>query len=78
MSFGTWENSLALFQTFTSHSSNGNDVNVCVGKEWHRFPSSFFLPNNNWNLKFIKSEFNGQLPAPYPVDEPGKTSLSLL
>lgn len=19
--------------------------NVCVGKEWHRFPSSFFLPN---------------------------------
>ena len=21
------------------------EVNVCVGKEWHRFPSSFFLPN---------------------------------
>lgn len=18
--------------------------NVCIGKEWHRFPSSFFLP----------------------------------
>ena len=22
-----------------------NNYNVCVGKEWHRFPSSFFLPN---------------------------------
>ena len=20
------------------------EVNLCVGKEWHRFPSSFFLP----------------------------------
>lgn len=22
------------------------DVNVCVGKEWYRFPSSFFLPDD--------------------------------
>ena len=22
------------------------NVNVCVGKEWYRFPSSFFLPSN--------------------------------
>lgn len=21
-------------------------INVCVGKEWHRYPSSFFLPND--------------------------------
>ena len=40
-------------------------VNVCIGKEWHRFPSSFFLPNNDWNLRFLKSEFRGQLPQPY-------------
>lgn len=20
-------------------------INVCVGKEWHRYPSSFFLPD---------------------------------
>ncbi|GFT42058.1 alpha-1,2-mannosyltransferase ALG9 [Nephila pilipes] len=39
-------------------------VNVCMGKEWYRFPSSFFLPDN-WNLKFLKSEFRGQLPKPY-------------
>lgn len=25
-----------------------NDVNInfCIGKEWHRFPSSFFFPSN--------------------------------
>ncbi|KAK6962505.1 alpha-1 2-mannosyltransferase ALG9-like isoform X1 [Biomphalaria glabrata] len=40
-------------------------VNVCVGKEWYRFPSSFFLPNRNWHLQFLKSEFQGLLPKPY-------------
>ena len=73
-------------------------VNVCVGKEWHRFPNSFFLPNNkydtnpqekknknvglmpyflfrySWNLKFIKSEFKGQLPAEYS-SSPNATTL---
>lgn len=40
-------------------------VHVCVGKEWHRFPSSFFLPNKDWEMKYLKSEFRGQLPQPY-------------
>ena len=26
-------------------------INVCVGKEWHRFPSSFFLPDNRYLSK---------------------------
>ncbi|XP_054707313.1 alpha-1,2-mannosyltransferase ALG9-like [Uloborus diversus] len=39
-------------------------VNVCVGKEWYRFPSSFFLPLN-WNLRFLQSEFRGQLPKQF-------------
>lgn len=38
-------------------------LNVCVGKEWHRFPSSFFLPDHKWKLRFLKSEFAGQLPS---------------
>ncbi|KAM6115625.1 alpha-1,2-mannosyltransferase ALG9 isoform 3-T3 [Phoenicopterus ruber ruber] len=42
----------------------GRLVNVCVGKEWHRFPSSFLLPDN-WQLQFILSEFRGQLPKPF-------------
>ncbi|XP_063426671.1 alpha-1,2-mannosyltransferase ALG9-like [Mytilus trossulus] len=40
-------------------------VNVCVGKEWYRFPSHFFMPGDNWSLQFIQSEFKGQLPKPY-------------
>ncbi|XP_022080995.1 alpha-1,2-mannosyltransferase ALG9-like [Acanthaster planci] len=27
-------------------------VNVCIGKEWYRFPNSFFLPEKIWGLFF--------------------------
>ncbi|XP_055698736.1 alpha-1,2-mannosyltransferase ALG9 [Phlebotomus papatasi] len=37
-------------------------VNVCFGKDWYRFPSSFFLPTN-YRVRFIESEFKGMLPA---------------
>lgn len=42
-----------------------SDINVCVGKEWYRYPSSFFLPGARWKLRFLKSGFKGQLPKPY-------------
>lgn len=42
-----------------------SQIHVCFGKEWHRYPGSFFLPNKKWNIHFIKSEFDGMLPAPY-------------
>jgi alpha-1,2-mannosyltransferase len=38
--------------------------NVCLGKEWYRFPSSFALPHNV-HAKFIKSEFSGLLPGEF-------------
>ncbi|KAF5295400.1 hypothetical protein FQA39_LY13061 [Lamprigera yunnana] len=50
---------------------NNNPVNVCFAKDWHRYPSSFFLPNNNWNIRFIQSEFKGVLPVPYSELENG-------
>ena len=28
--------------------SNGEIINVCFGKEWYRFPSSFFLPSDRY------------------------------
>lgn len=40
-------------------------VNVCMAKDWHRYPSSFFLPNKHWNIRFVRSEFKGILPIPY-------------
>ncbi|XP_044750721.1 alpha-1,2-mannosyltransferase ALG9 [Coccinella septempunctata] len=45
------------------------NINVCIGKDWHRFPNSFFLPNTQWDIRFIKSEFDGMLPAPYATTE---------
>lgn len=37
---------------------------VCLGKEWYRFPSSYFLPNG-LRAKFIRSEFKGLLPGEF-------------
>lgn len=37
---------------------------VCFGKDWYRFPTSYFLPNG-MKAKFIKSEFDGLLPGEY-------------
>ncbi|RKP27837.1 Alg9-like mannosyltransferase family-domain-containing protein [Syncephalis pseudoplumigaleata] len=34
---------------------------VCVGKEWFRFPSSYFLPTHA-RLHFLRSHFHGLLP----------------
>lgn len=39
-------------------------VIVCVGKEWYRFPTSFFLSSNT-RLNFIDDGFKGQLPQPF-------------
>ena len=39
------------------------EVNVCFGKDWYRFPSSFALPSNKYSVRFVKSEFKGILPA---------------
>jgi hypothetical protein len=38
---------------------------VCIGDEWHRFPSSFFLPGPAYRLQFVKSGFDGLLPRPF-------------
>ena len=32
---------------------------ICVGREWHKFPSSFFIPDK-FRLEFIKSAFEGK------------------
>jgi alpha-1,2-mannosyltransferase len=59
--------------TFTAYSAPlnvyqplhlGVEDTVCLGKEWYRFPSSFFLPDGV-HAKFIKSEFAGLLPGEF-------------
>ena len=41
------------------------DVNVCIGSEWHRFPSSFFLPSPEYQVKWLDDGFRGLLPLPF-------------
>lgn len=44
-------------------------INVCYGKEWYRYPSSFHLPSSRrYRMRFIRSEFRGQLPKLYEND----------
>ncbi|KAI4159270.1 MAG: hypothetical protein LQ342_006731 [Letrouitia transgressa] len=41
-----------------------SEENVCLGKDWYRFPSSYFLPKG-MRAKFIKSGFDGLLPGQF-------------
>lgn len=47
-------------------------VRLCVGSEWYRYPSSFYVPNEKVQVSFVRSEFHGQLPQPFPVSQPQK------
>lgn len=49
-----------------AHLEGGN---VCIGREWYHFPTSFFL-NNDQRLKYIKSGFDGLLPGDFKEGEP--------
>ena len=48
-------------------------LNLCVGREWHRFPSAFLLPSPRWRLRFVLSEFRAQLPQPFVAPPPEGT-----
>ncbi|KAK9719431.1 mannosyltransferase [Basidiobolus ranarum] len=61
------------FLNHTIQVHNGTEVNVCVGKEWYRFPSHYFLPDN-FRLKFVRSSFRGLLPKYFYEDPSGKSS----
>lgn len=54
---------LKVFEPLGEVANPGESV--CFGKEWYRFPSSFFLPKG-MRAKFIKSEFDGLLPGEFP------------
>ncbi|EGV65001.1 mannosyltransferase [Yamadazyma tenuis] len=45
-------------------ASSSSSTNVCIGREWYHFPSSFFLPDNH-RLRFIRSGFDGLLPRDF-------------
>ncbi|EGN93107.1 glycosyltransferase family 22 protein [Serpula lacrymans var. lacrymans S7.3] len=38
------------------------NLSLCIGKEWHRFPSHYLVPDGV-QVYFVKSDFEGLLPA---------------
>ncbi|CUF82723.1 mannosyl transferase, putative [Bodo saltans] len=61
----------------SSSASPMHRVVVCVGKEWYRFPTHFFLPHNSHNTSsgastyaFLRTKsFSGALPKPFSSTE---------
>lgn len=49
--------------------NSNQPINICIGKDWYRYPSSFFLPSTRYSIRFVKSEFRGMLPAYYSNHE---------
>ncbi|KAL2170467.1 hypothetical protein VTG60DRAFT_4847 [Thermothelomyces hinnuleus] len=45
-------------------TTGGPGDTVCFGKDWYRFPTSFFLPRD-MRAKFVRSEFRGLLPGEF-------------
>lgn len=45
-------------------ANSSSSSNVCVGREWYRFPSSYFLTQSQ-RLKFVASGFAGLLPGEF-------------
>ncbi|OWZ00604.1 Alpha mannosyltransferase, partial [Phytophthora megakarya] len=46
-------------------------VNLCLLKEWYRFPTSFFIPSNSTKVQFVKSSFSGLLPKAFEEHQNG-------
>ena len=44
-------------------------LRLCVGKEWHRFPGSYLIPEGI-RVDWIKSEFSGLLPGHFKESVP--------
>ncbi|AOA62820.1 Alpha-1,2 mannosyltransferase [Komagataella phaffii CBS 7435] len=49
--------------------------NVCVGREWYHYPSSFFLPPS-MRLRFVRSGFSGMLPGDFDESVSRLSSMS--
>ncbi|KAM7492527.1 hypothetical protein LguiA_035448 [Lonicera macranthoides] len=56
---------LEIYKHFEYHDDAGTGSVVCVGSEWHRFPSSFFVPDYVGQVRWIDDGFRGLLPFPF-------------
>lgn len=58
-------NDVIISCTYIMHYFDFSGSVVCVGSEWHRFPSSFFVPSYVGEVRWIDDGFRGLLPFPF-------------
>ncbi|CAM8957673.1 unnamed protein product [Rhodiola kirilowii] len=56
---------LEIYKHLEHHDDAGDGSVLCVGSEWHRFPSSFFIPDYVSEVRWIDDGFRGLLPFPF-------------
>ncbi|XP_023535248.1 dol-P-Man:Man(6)GlcNAc(2)-PP-Dol alpha-1,2-mannosyltransferase-like [Cucurbita pepo subsp. pepo] len=56
---------LEVYKVLSHHEDVGTGSTICVGSEWHRFPSSFFVPDYVQEVRWIDDGFRGLLPFPF-------------
>lgn len=66
----------AVFLEIENENATTGIQNVCIGREWYHFPTSFFLPDN-YRLRFVKSGFDGLLPGDFEENVSIKQAASI-
>ncbi|KAK8542778.1 hypothetical protein V6N12_015358 [Hibiscus sabdariffa] len=56
---------LEVYKILEHHDEAGTGSVLCVGSEWHRYPSSFFVPAYIDEVRWIDDGFRGLLPFPF-------------
>ncbi|CAI0377149.1 unnamed protein product [Linum tenue] len=56
---------MEVYKVLDHYHEAGSGAVLCVGSEWHRFPSSFFVPDYVGEVRWIDDGFRGLLPLPF-------------
>ncbi|XP_078431885.1 alg9-like mannosyltransferase family [Wolffia australiana] len=65
---------LEIYKHLDHHDDSGPGSVLCVGSEWHRYPSSFFVPSYIGQVHWIDDGFRGLLPFPFNASLGGTSS----
>uniref|UniRef100_A0A0D9Y518 Mannosyltransferase n=1 Tax=Oryza glumipatula TaxID=40148 RepID=A0A0D9Y518_9ORYZ len=65
---------IQIYQHLEHHEDTGPGSVLCVGSEWHRYPSSFFIPSYISEVRWIDDGFRGLLPFPFNETLGGTTA----
>ncbi|XP_016437319.2 alpha-1,2-mannosyltransferase ALG9 [Nicotiana tabacum] len=56
---------IEIYKHLDYYDDAGTGSVLCIGSEWHRFPSSFFIPDYVGQVRWLDDGFTGLLPIPF-------------